>query len=52
MADIEYIVPSGGIINDTEEGSAPIIPGVGIYNEQAAAAAEGPPPALKVIGPF
>ena len=38
MADIEFIIPGGGIVNDTEEGSEIIIPGVGIYVEQTAAA--------------
>ena len=38
MADIEFIVPGSGIVNDTEEDSEVVIPGFGIYNEQAAAA--------------
>ena len=33
MANIEYIVPGSGIVNDTEEGSEVIIPGFGIYIE-------------------
>ena len=37
MAAIEYIVPGGGIVNDTETESEVIIPGMGIFNEQAAA---------------
>jgi len=32
-----YIIPGGGIVNDTEEGFGVIIPGFGIYNEQAEA---------------
>jgi len=40
MADIEYIIPGGGIYNDTEQGFEPVVPGVGIVNEQA-----GAPPA-------
>lgn len=35
MAEIEFIIPGSGIINDTEEDAEIIIPGVGIYNEQA-----------------
>ena len=38
MADIEYIIPGSGIVNDTEEGAEVIIPGFGIYQEQEAAA--------------
>ena len=38
MADVEYIVPGSGIVNDTEEDSEIVIPGFGIYDEQAAAA--------------
>ncbi len=30
----EYIVPGGGIVNDTNEGFEIIIPGFGIYQEQ------------------
>ena len=37
MADIEYIIPGSGIVNDTEEGAEVIIPGFGIYQEQEAA---------------
>lgn len=37
MADTNYIIPGGGIVQDTEEGFEPIIPDVGIYQEQAAA---------------
>jgi len=37
MADIEYIIPGGGIVNDTNTGTQLIIPALGIYNEQAAA---------------
>lgn len=33
-AEVEYIVPGMGIINDTEEGFEIIIPGGGIYNQQ------------------
>ena len=36
MADVCYIVPGGGIVIDQENGYEMIIPGVGIYNEQAA----------------
>jgi hypothetical protein len=36
MADVEFIIPGVGIVNDTEEGFEPIIPGVGIYVEYAA----------------
>jgi len=45
MADIEYIVPGSGIVNDTETNSEIIIPGFGIYNEQAG----GAPPALTIL---
>ena len=38
MADIEYIIPGSGIVNDTEEGAEVIIPGFGVYQEQEAAA--------------
>jgi len=38
MADIERIVPGGGIIQDTEEGSEVIVPDLGIFNEVTAAA--------------
>lgn len=38
MADKEIIVPGGGIIQDTEEGSEVIIPGGGIYQQQEAVA--------------
>ncbi len=31
-----YIVPGGGIVNDTNEGFGIIIPGFGIYIQQAA----------------
>ncbi len=41
MADIEFIIPGSGIVNDTEEGFEVIIPGFGIYNEQAAAPVGG-----------
>lgn len=37
MADIEYIIPGGGIVQDTEEDSEVIIPGLGIYNEKVEA---------------
>lgn len=43
MATIEYIVPGGGIINDTETGAEVIVPGMGIFNEQTAAVAAGNP---------
>ncbi len=38
MAAIEYIVPGGGVYNDTEQGHEPVVPGVGIVDEQTAAA--------------
>lgn len=41
MADIEYIVPGSGIVNDTEEGAEVIIPGFGIYVERDTEAAAG-----------
>jgi len=41
MADIEFIVPGSGIIDDTQKGSEIIIPGAGIYVEQEAAAPGG-----------
>ena len=34
MADILYIVPGSGIIQDTENDAEVIIPGAGIYNER------------------
>jgi len=34
MVDINYIIPGGGIIQDTEVGFEIIIPGVGIYIER------------------
>lgn len=34
MADINYIVPGAGLIQDTEEGSEVIIPAEGIYQQQ------------------
>ncbi|MEA3478427.1 MAG: hypothetical protein U9R60_09630 [Bacteroidota bacterium] len=41
MADTNYIAPGSGIIQDTEEDSEVIIPGVGIYNEQEASSGGG-----------
>ena len=41
MAAFEYIIPGGGIYNDTEQGFEPVVPGVGIVNEQEAAAPPG-----------
>lgn len=37
MADIEFIIPGCGIVNDTQEDAEVIIPGFGIYNQQVAA---------------
>ena len=39
MADIEYIVPGSGIVNDTEEGAEVIIPGFGIWLEYSGSTA-------------
>ena len=36
-----YIVPGSGIVNDTNEGFGVIIPGVGIYIQQAIIAIVG-----------
>jgi|GEM_PF-4450451 hypothetical protein len=41
MADIEYILPGSGIVNDTEEGFEMVTPVAGIYNQQEAAAPAG-----------
>ena len=46
----EYIVPGGGIVNDTATGSEIIIPGFGIYNEQEGAVAEIPIAAINYNG--
>jgi len=45
MADIEFIIPGFGIINDTEEGFESLLPGSGIYNQQSAP----PPPAGDIV---
>ena len=37
MAATNYVVPSGGIIQDNQEGFNPVIPSTGIYQAQAAA---------------
>jgi len=37
MADVNYIVPGSGIVQDQENGYEMIIPGFGIYDEQEAA---------------
>ena len=49
MAAFEYIIPGGGIYNDTEQGFEPVVPGVGIVNEQTAAA---PPGGLSIPRPL
>lgn len=36
MAAIEYVIPGGSVYNDRENGFEPVVPGVGIVNEQAA----------------
>jgi hypothetical protein len=41
VAAIEYIVPGGGVYNDTEQGHEPVVPGVGVVVEQTAAAPGG-----------
>ena len=37
MADTAYLIPGGGIVVDTEQDEAELIPGLGIYVEQAGA---------------
>lgn len=43
MTDINFILPDGGIIQDTEEDFEIISPDMGIYNEQAPASVTGNP---------
>jgi|GEM_PF-6183242 len=33
----EYLIPGGGIYNDTEQGFEPLVPGVGIVQEELSA---------------
>ena len=50
MADIEFIVPGSGIVQDTEEGFEMIAPGFGIYQEQEAASGTSPSPRTNIQG--
>lgn len=41
---MEYLVPGGGIYNDTAKGWEVMVAGLGIYNETAAAVASSAAP--------
>jgi len=48
----EYIIPGGGIYNDTSEDSEPLIPGVGVVNEGETTIVGGGPRANPFGHPF